>query len=280
MKVPLSNFTTGLLTLFASAVVSHGALTTTLLGTGVPSPSTATGDTVNATNAVTLRDGTGTPGDFWEQGDQGIFLHNSTRTIGSFSAVARIIGQTEAANGSWGKTGIMARNDLTTTSAFAMSQAAAGNATQPTGANPVPIRLAGRQLQGVTGAGTMFEDTIGAANSNNVFRTDGGVNTTWLRLDYTAATNTFVAGFAPDVGGNPGAWTLSAPRTNVPDSNPADGWWVGLAYSAHEDMSLGNPATEGLHGVTFDRFSIIPEPSTALLASIVVGALALRRRRR
>jgi hypothetical protein len=279
MKFPLSNFTTGLLTLVASVVASHGALTTTLLGTGVPSPSTATGDTVNATNAVTLRDGTGTPGDFWEQGDQGIFLHNSIRTTGSFSAVARIIGQTEAANGRWGKTGIMARNDLTTTGSFAMSQVAAGNGSQPGQVDAVPVRLAGRVMQGAIGAGTMFEDAI-AGSSNNTFRSDGGVNMTWLRLDYNAATNAFIAGVAPDVGGNPGAWMLSAPRLNVPDSNPADGWWVGIAYSAHEDMSLGTPATEGLHGVIFDRFSIIPEPSTALLGTVVVGVLALRRRRR
>lgn len=272
----LSKFTSCVLTVALSVVASHAALTFTNFGAAVP-PGTATGDTTNATAAVTLSDTTAT-GDMWEGGDEAAYLYQTTRVIGSFSATARIIGQTEAANGSWGKGGIRVSNDLTATSSFAMAQAAAGNATQPTGANPVPIRLAGRQVQGLTGAGTMYEDTIGAANSNNVFRTDGGVNATWLSISYDAPTNAFIAGFAPDVAGVPGLWTFSAARTNVPDSNPADGWFVGLAYSAHSDMSLA--AGEGQHGITFDNFRIIPEPSTALLGSAVVGVLALRRRRR
>jgi len=272
----LSKLTTCVLTVALSVVASHAALTTTIIGGAVP-PGTATGDTTNATGPVTLSDTTAS-GDLWEGGDEAVFLHNSTQVTGSFTATARIIGQTEAANGRWGKGGIMVRNDLTTTSSFAMAQAAAGNGSQPTGANPVPIRLAGRQVQGATGGGTMYEDTIGSPTSNDIFRTDGGVNATWLSISYDAPTNAFIAGFAPDVAGAPGVWTFSAARTNVPDSNPADGWYVGLAYSAHADMSLA--AGEGQHGITFDNFSIIPEPSTALLGSAVVGVLALRRRRR
>lgn len=272
----LSKLTSCVLTLALSVVASHAALTTTIIGGAA---SGATGDTVNATTAVTLNDTTAT-GDMWEGGDQAVFLHNSTRVTGSFSATARVIGQTAAANGRWGKGGIQVRNGLTTTDSFAMVQAAAGNDSQPLGANPVSIRLAGRVPQGATGGGTMYEDNIGAAASNNIFRTDGGVNRTWLSISYDAPTNAFIAGFAPDVGGIAGEWTFSAARTNVQDSNPADGWYVGLAYSAHADMSLGTPATEGQHGVTFDNFKIIPEPSTALLGSALVGVLALRRRRR
>jgi hypothetical protein len=274
----VSKLTSCVLTVALSAVASHAALTTTILG-GASPPGTATGDTTNATAPVTLSDTTAT-GDMWEGGDEAVFLHESSRITGSFTATVRVIGQTEAANGRWGKGGIQVRNDLTTTSAFAMAQAAAGNGSQPGMPEQVPIRLAGRQVQGATGAGTMYEDTIGSADSNNIFRTDGGVNATWLRISYDAPTNGFTAGFAPDVGGVPGAWTMGGTRTNVPDSNAADGWFVGLAYSAHADMSLGTPAVEGMHGITFDNFSIIPEPSTALVGCAAVGVLALRRRRR
>lgn len=268
----LSKLTSCVLTLALSVVASHAALTTSNLGLG----GTATGDTTNATGPVTLSNTTAT-GDMWDGGDEAVFLHETSRITGSFSATVRVIGQTEAANGRWGKGGIMARNDLTTTSSFAMVQAAAGNGSQPGMPEQVPIRLAGRRVHG--SLLDMYEDPAGASpNSNDIFRTDGGVNMTWLRLDYDAPTNGFTAGFAPDVGGAPGAWTFSATRTDVIDTNPADGWMVGLVYSAHADMSLA--AGEGLHGITFDNFRIIPEPSTALLGSAVAGVLALRRRRR
>jgi hypothetical protein len=122
-----------------SIATSQAALTTTYIGGGTGS---ASGDTVNAVGPVTLTNNTSS-GDMWEGGDEYIYVHSSARVTGSFTATARIIGQSEAALGSWGKSGIRVSNDLTATSAFAMVQAAAGNDSQPTGPNPVPYRLAG-----------------------------------------------------------------------------------------------------------------------------------------
>jgi hypothetical protein len=79
------------------------------------------------------------------------------------------------------------------------------------------------------------QDVDGSGNvANNTFQTSGTV-ATWLSLQYTAATNSFVAGTALDVGGSPGVWSYSPPVTNVPAD--ADGWYVGLAYSQHSDMT-------------------------------------------
>jgi hypothetical protein len=122
------------------------------------------------------------------------------------------------------------------------------------------------------------QDVAGGNIANNTFQTSGTI-ATWLSLQYTAATNSFIAGTALDVGGAPGVWSFSPPVTNVPADG--DGWYVGLAYSVHNDMTPIAP-TAPFHGVTFDNFTI-PEPSSIVL--ILIGALSvmglgwMRRRR-
>ena len=129
--------------------------------------------------------------------------------------------------------------------------------------SPVPIRLAGRT--GNDGEGG-FETTIvdvatGVDSVNNVFPEGEAVNATWLSLDYNAASNEFVAGFAPDVGGAPGDWSFSPATSAVPSDG--DGWYVGIGYSAHNSMDLDAAGAQGQHGVTFDNYSLVPEPSTS-----------------
>lgn len=234
---------------------------------------------------VTLMDVDG--GDMWNGGDQFIYLHDSAQEAGDFTATVRVVSQTEAVNGRWGKAGIRASATLDGTSANAMAQAASGNGSQvaapPAGDHsPVPLRLAGRTQN--DGDGGFENPIIGAAGTeqvldgdgnvaNDIFRTDGP-NATWLRLSYTKASNEFVASSAADVGGAPGVWSHSAPMSGV----PSDGdWYVGLAYSVHNDFDL--PA-DGMHGVTFDNYSIVPEPSSlGLLVLGALGLLGVRRRR-
>jgi hypothetical protein len=162
-----------------------------------------------------------------------------------------------------------------------MAQLASGNGSQPGGNNPVPVRLAGRTGNDGNGG---FEIPVNNADgeiANDVFLADGGVNVSWLRLDYNASTNEFTSGFAADVDGAAGAWAFSDAKSDVADTNPADGWYVGMAYSAHSDMGIA--AGEGDHTVSFDNFSIsssqIPEPSTSLLGLGGLLFLAIRRKR-
>ena len=276
-----SNQTTMKSTLTLAVVAALGlgaanaALFTTFIaqdGTGLAG--TTSGDTANAVGQVTLSDDTAV-GDMWNGGDTQVYLHETDRVTGSFSAVVRIVGQTEAANGQWGKSGIQARDSLSPLSSSAMAQAAAGNGSQ----GAVPHRLAGKT--GNDGQGG-YEDPIqsgGVDVANDLFKADGSVTETWFQLRYDATTSGFSSGSAPDVAGAPGAWSWSAERTGVADTDAADGWYVGLAYSSHSDLSLSD-GKEGLHGVTFDNFSItsIPEPSTALLGLSALGFLIRRKR--
>lgn len=234
----------------------------------------------NGTGTVTLIDST-QEGDMWNDGDNFIYLHDDQLETGSFTATVRVVAQTEAVDGRWGKAGIRANASLDGNSSAGMVQLAAGNGSQPGQANPVPARLAGRATNGTNDGG--FENSIldasGAEVPNDVFRLDGGVNTSWLSLTYTADDNAFVAGIAPDVDGAPGVWSFSAPKTDI--EGTGDGWYVGLAYSAHSDIA-DTTDLSGFHGVTFDNYSIeqIPEPAAASMALLALaGMVALRRRK-
>ena len=101
----------------------------------------ATGD-LSGVGALTLTDAPG--GDLWNGGDQFIYVHDSNQTTTDFSAQVRVVSQTAAVDGRWGKAGIHVRNDLNGDAANAMTQVAAGNGSQLAGSDPVPVRIAGR----------------------------------------------------------------------------------------------------------------------------------------
>jgi hypothetical protein len=84
--------------------IAQGALTTEYIG-----GTAANGSSTSVGGVHTLGDDT-SAGDFWDGGDTGTYLYESTRVTGSFSAVVRVVGQSEAATGQWGKAGIMGRS--------------------------------------------------------------------------------------------------------------------------------------------------------------------------
>lgn len=266
-----------LFVLFVASSVANAELTAEYISIDGVGTGAVEGD-LTAQGEVTLLDADG--GDMWNDGDNFIYLRESDKVQGDFTATVRVVAQTEAVDGRWGKAGIRASNSLAGDSSNAQAQIAAGNGSQPGQANPVPARLAGRTLNSLPNG---FEDPIldasGAEVPNDVFRTDGGVNTSWLSLSYTAADNSFVAGIAPDVDGAPGEWSYSNPRTDIETSG--EGWYVGLAYSVHSDFNEGQiTRADGFHGVTFDNFSLVPEPTSMTIIGLgVLGLLGVRRRR-
>lgn len=222
---------------------------------------------ITGVGEVTLYDGPG--GDMWNGGDQFIYLHDENRVSGDFTATARVVAQTESVEGRWGKAGIHATAELDGLAQSASTQVYSGTGSQvdPPAAgdhSPIPVRIGGRTAPtpGEGGFEIAVVDANGDDVPNNVFpEPEAGVlnpttNVSWLSLDYNAADNAFTAGYAPDVDGAPGEWSFSPVVTNVPNSE--DGWYVGLAYSAHNSLDLSGVADEqGMHGITFDNYSIV-----------------------
>lgn len=258
-----------------------------------------TGD-MSGVGEVTLRDGEG--GDMWNGGDQFIYLHEASQRNADFKATVRVVAQTEAIDGRWGKAGIVATSGLDGLSSTAVAQIAAGSGSQfdaPAAGDhsPVPVRLGGRTGNDGQGGferpiladddyeGPVFDNAGTFEVANDVFpnTADGvGVRVSWLSLEYNAADNSFVAGYAEDEGGSAGVWNFSAPATDIP--NNGDGFYVGLGYSAHNGMAF-DQVTDGQHGITFDSFSItpaaVPEPTSIGLALFgFLGMLGFRRRNR
>ena len=246
------------------------------------------GDTTGV-GKVTLYDGPG--GDMWNGGDQFIYLHDENKVTGDFSATVRVVAQTESVSGRWGKSGPVAVANLSGNGQMAMTAVVSGTGSQidppaEGGHNPVPVRIHGRR----TGDGQNgFEPAIRNSSGeimNNVFpESDPGVidppaNVSWLRLQYQESTNTFLSAFAPDVDGEPGEWGYSPRITDVdlPTEDDGPGWYVGLGYSVHGDMDLSNVADEeGMHGVSFDNYSIVSEflPQQVAVAGLTTGTLEL-----
>ena len=226
---------------------------------------------------VTLLDGIKTNptanDDAWNGGDNFIYLYDDQRATGDFTATVRVVSQTQAIDGEWGKTGIRASGNLTGNSANAWTQVYAGNGSQVDppnngGHDIVPVRMGGRVQNDGNGN---FEDPVRDANGadiiNNLFLKTGVTIPAWIRLSYRASSNTFVSAFAWDENGQPGEWGYSAPRSNIPTTG--EGWYVGLGYSAHNslfDDQITRP--DALHGITFDNYSlqneyILPEKQVA-----------------
>ncbi len=245
------------------------------------------GDT-SGKGEVTLIDVEG--GDMWNGGDQFIYLHEASArpTSEKFLAVVRVVGQTEAVDGRWGKAGIHARNSLDGNAGNAMAQLATGNGSQADAPangdhSPVPARLGGRRQNdgnggfenGIPAHPSTRQDVDGDGNiANNTFQSAGTVST-WLALYYEPGTG-FRAGTALDVNGAPGAWSFSDPVGDIPTTR--DGWYLGLGYSAHSDLVPVDP--DGFHGVTFDGFrTFVPEPtSVGLILLGAMGVLGFARR--
>lgn len=247
-----------------------------------------TGD-MTGVGPVTLMDVQG--GDLWNGGDQAQFLHQGAQVNESFTATVRVVSQTAAVDGRWGKGGLTARNDLDPNAAQATTVLSIGNGSQIGGQSPVPVRISGRTTNdGQNGfelgiplaGGSTLAGNGGDPEevANNWTGTDIGV---WLSLDYDAAAGEFTSGVANDVNGAPGVWNMS-PAQAIP--NDGDGFHVGLIYSAHSDLQIGagqtSEQTDAMHGLTFDNFSLttVPEPSAlSLLGLALCGLLGIRRRR-
>lgn len=252
-----------------TAFVNAGLDTATYVSVDGLGEGRVTGD-MTGVGEVLIEDVWG--GDLWNDGDNFQYLHDSQQYNEDFTAMVRVVSQTSAVDGRWGKGGIQARADiLTGTEQNVMTVVAAGNGSQvdaPSSGsahNPVPARVQGRANDG-SASGNGFERPIfldpastllGNDNgevANNVFPETTDVpapaNQVWLRLDYEVASNSFVSGIAADINDAPGVWNFSDPVTDVP--NDGDGWYIGIGYSTHSDFDIG---AFDFHGITFDNWS-------------------------
>lgn len=259
---------------------------------------------ISGVNPVTILDSDG--GDVWNGGDQMAYLHQGAQIPAgqSYTATVRVISQTQAIDGRWGKAGIVATADLAGGGATAVTQIALGNGSNSqintdgtlvegldtrgdaTLQSPVPVRLGGRTAALPPDSG--FEIGIPAdAAYTGAVNGDGLVanvlESRWLTLSYDAATNEFTAGVARDIAGSPGVWNYSAPKNDIA-INDGGGHYIGLGYSAHGDLDFTEiTRPDQLHGVTFDNFSltVVPEPASfGILAFGLLGLLGMRRRNR
>ncbi len=227
---------------------------------------------VSGADRITLLDGEG--GDMWNGGDQFTYLFDSNKVTTDFTATVRVVAQTESVEGRWGKTGITAQANLSGLGQQAGVQVYSGTGSQvdpPTVGDhsPIPVRVGGRTgTDGTGGFERPVSDASGTEIGNNVFpEAEAGVvdpttNVSWLRLQYQAESNTFLAGYALDVDGAPGEWGYSAPVNDVPvpSADDGEGWYVGLNYSAHNSLQVNDLADEdALHGISFDNYSIVDE---------------------
>lgn len=275
-------------TLLWVASATAGLDTATYISNNGDGSGSVSGD-MSGVGPVTLMDVQG--GDLWNGGDQAQFLHQAAEVSQSFTATVRVVSQTAAVDGRWGKGGLTARTSLDANAAQATTGLSIGNGSQIGGESPVAVRITGRPAddgQGgfetdipLTAGSTLAGDGADPENvANNWTGTDIGV---WLNLEYDANAGTFTSGVANDVNGAPGVWNFS-PATTI--ANDGDGYVVGLIYSAHGDLKIGpgesSEQPDAMHGLTFDNFSInvVPEPSAfALLGLAMCGMLGLRRRR-
>ncbi|MEM7312861.1 MAG: PEP-CTERM sorting domain-containing protein [Planctomycetota bacterium] len=250
---------------------------------GLPYTAPFTGDL-----PVTIKDASG--GDLWNGGDAFMYLHDDDQYSEPFTAQVRVISQTKAVDGRWGKAGIHARSSLDPNASNAMAQIAAGNGSQtdaPTSGadhSPVPARLGGRLFNTGNdgfeypifhdGSSPLEDLDLNGEVDNNFFQesapvnADGSVSVTgpngtssiWLQLEYLGFDE-FRAGIAEDVNGAPGTWQYSNTEFLEPDADGA--YYVGLGYSLHGDFTqhLDFPE-EWFHGITFDNYSITPDTTS------------------
>ena len=244
---------------------------------------------LSGASTFTVLDGEG--GDMWNGGDQFTYLYDSSKVTGDFTATVRVVSQTESVEGRWGKVNVTAQANLSGFGQQASAQVYSGTGSQvdPPAAgdhSPIPVRIGGRT--GTDGNGGFELPISNAAGEipNNVFpEPDANVinpttNVSWLRLQYQAESNSFLAGYAEDVNGAPGAWGYSDLITNVPEPTAEDGegWYVGIGYSAHNSLQVAElEDSDRLHGIGFDNYSIVNEflPQELAVGGVEIGSLTV-----
>ena len=185
--------------------------------------------------------------DIWGGSDNGSFIYDAAgqRPAGSnFSAVVRSVSiaadPLEPLGNNWGRTGLMARQDVFAANApnVAHLRRDGGNAW---------TALQGRRDQG--GGTDRANGELGNQAANNA---NGSVRNTPLWLGLHRVDGEWYATWAPDNGGAPGTWSIPRQREN-PGINMNGEVWVGLAHQSHG----GNDAHNlGGNTAIFDSFRV------------------------